>query len=506
MNDRPATTAYPIAVLAGIATAASLPPWGWWPLAIAGAAGLAYVGRATSRRRRAGLTAAWAVAWFAPACAWMVMLTAAGYPVAIGLFALLHVAAAVAVPPSAPVWSWAAAHTAVEALRLSWPFGGVPLASLGIAQASGPLLGVARIGGVLAITWCVFAVGGVIASTVSGSSPTRRPMTALTATVVGALVVSASAAPRGTDTGDVVQVAVVQGGGAQGTTALDVPASKVTAAHLDATATVDPGVDLVVWPENTIDVDDFALSAVRAAIASEAARIGAPITVGVTEEAAAHFGDPTLNGFVNAQYVVAPDGSLTTPYVKVVRVPFGEYVPLRDTLSSIGVEVPLIPRDAVAGRGPAVIDIEGVGTAAVAISWEIFFGRRARNGVLAGGEVLVNPTNGSSYTWTILQTQQVASSRLRAVETGRWVLQAAPTGFSAIIDNDGQVLARTGISETAVLRDDIELRRGHTLYTRLGDGPIVAIIVLAALAPAIAAAVRAAVALRVRGSRSPARR
>jgi apolipoprotein N-acyltransferase len=118
----------------------------------------------------------------------------------------------------------------------------------------------------------------------------------------------------------------------------------------------------------------------------------------------------------------------------------------------------------------------------------------------------VNPTNGSSYTWTILQTQQVASSRLRAVETGRWVLQAAPTGFSAIIDNDGQVLARTGISETAVLRDDIELRRGHTLYTRLGDGPIVAIIVLAALGPAITTAVRAAAALRVRGSQSPARR
>ena len=65
------------------------------------------------------------------------------------------------------------------------------------------------------------------------------------------------------------------------------------------------------------------------------------------------------------------------------------------------------------------------------ISWEVFFGGRAREGVKHGGEVLLNPTNGASYTGTIVQTQQVASSRLRAIETGRWLVQAAPTGLLA---------------------------------------------------------------------------
>ena len=70
----------------------------------------------------------------------------------------------------------------------------------------------------------------------------------------------------------------------------------------------------------------------------------------------------------------------------------------------------------------------------MAISWEIFFGGRARESVVHGAEAITNPTNGASYTGTIVQTQQVASSRLRAIETGRWVVQAAPTGFTAIVD------------------------------------------------------------------------
>ena len=77
------------------------------------------------------------------------------------------------------------------------------------------------------------------------------------------------------------------------------------------------------------------------------------------------------------------------------------------------------------------------GTFGVAISWEVFFTQRVREGVQEGGEVVLNPTNGSSYWLTQVQSQQVASSQLRAIETGRWVLQAAPTGFSAVVDPDG---------------------------------------------------------------------
>ena len=98
---------------------------------------------------------------------------------------------------------------------------------------------------------------------------------------------------------------------------------------------------------------------------------------------------------------------------------------------------------------------------------------------------LINPTNGSSYTWTILQSQQIASSRLRALETGRWVVQVSPTGFSAFVSPSGEVTQRTGVSETAVIRADVPVRTGRTWYVALGDRPwIIAVgaVALAALA------------------------
>ena len=101
----------------------------------------------------------------------------------------------------------------------------------------------------------------------------------------------------------------------------------------------------------------------------------------------------------------------------------------------------------------------------------MFFGGRAREAVKDGATALLNPTNGASYTGTIVQTQQVASSRLRAIETGRWLVQAAPTGFSEFVTPDGGVIDRTAVSEQAVIRHEVELRTGRTWYVTVGDGP-----------------------------------
>jgi apolipoprotein N-acyltransferase len=86
---------------------------------------------------------------------------------------------------------------------------------------------------------------------------------------------------------------------------------------------------------------------------------------------------------------------------------------------------------------------------------------------------VVNPTNGSSYRGTILQSQQIASSRLRAIESGRNVVQVAPTGFSAFVSADGQVSKRTGVSESAARFTDVELRNGRTWYSHIGDAPFI---------------------------------
>jgi len=228
-----------------------------------------------------------------------------------------------------------------------------------------------------------------------------------------------------------------------------------------------------LWPENTIDVVTFESSEIAQRIADEASRLGVPISVGLTE-------DTEVDGrrrFTNAQVVISPDGEVTSRYDKVRRVPFGEYVPLRSVLERITSAVDRVG-DAVAGETPAVIELPGGEQLATVISWEVFFGGRAREGVELGAGAIINPTNGASYTGTIVQTQQVASSRLRAIETGRWLVQVSPTGFTAFVAPDGTVVERSSQREQRVITRDIELRTGTTWYTSLGDAPFIMALLL----------------------------
>lgn len=483
-----------LALGAGLLVASSLPPWGVWPLAVAGVALFEVsLGEYPTRRQRLLRGTAFGLGWLAPGMGWMWFLTAPGYVVAALLFAGLHGLAAV-IAPAGPwrVIGRPAAHTLVEVIRLVVPFGGVPLATLAIGQAGGPLLGVARVGGVILLTWLVFQLGFALAgpspyvpATVRrrGTRPEYHGAAGFAAVVV--VLVLAAVAPSGADTGRGLRVAVVQGGGPQGTLAIDTDPREVVERHLAATATIGPGTaDLIVWPENVIDVPVFAGSAELAEVAAQARRTGAPFAVGITEDVPPS-SDDDPGGFLNAQVVVAADGEVVSRYDKVRRVPFGEYVPMRSVLSALGAPVDQVPRDAVAGTGPAVLDLPDGTRVAVAISWEVFFAGRVRDGVDAGGELVLNPTNGSSYTGTILQSQQIASSRLRAVEAGRWVVQAAPTGFSAFVAPGGTVYERTAVGEQAVISREVTLRDGSTWYQTLGSWPW-AVLVAATLGAAIA--------------------
>ncbi|MFZ9629197.1 MAG: apolipoprotein N-acyltransferase [Ilumatobacteraceae bacterium] len=469
-----------LAVLGGLLVALSLPPWGFWPLALVGVAVFeTSLGESPTPRQRVARGWLFGAAWLYLGMCWMWFLTIPGYLLAAALFAGLHALAALV----APTGRWRvigrpAAHTLAEAIRFFVPFGGVPLASLPISQAASPFAGIVSVGGTVLLTWFVLQVGFALA----GPSPivprlarqrgvTARPEYLGVIGMAVALVVwcaSPFADSAVHDTGTVLRIAVVQGGGEQGTRAIYTSAADVFERHIAATQTIAPGeADLVVWPENVIDVNGmpFTDSPEFTEVAAEAARLGVPFAVGVTEDT------PDESAFLNAQVVVTPQGEAISRYEKVRRVPFGEYMPFRSTLAAIGAPVALVPRDAVAGTGPAALELPDGTRLAVVISWEVFFGGRANEGVEHGGQVIINPTNGSSYTWTVLQSQQVASSRLRAHEQGRWVVQAAPTGFSAFVRPDGTVLQRTAVSEQAVIINDVVGRTGRTWYSRLGDLP-----------------------------------
>jgi apolipoprotein N-acyltransferase len=227
---------------------------------------------------------------------------------------------------------------------------------------------------------------------------------------------------------------------------------------------VDKPVDLVVLPENIVNVDGYYEgSAEEARVAAVAEELDATVVAGVVEDRGSD------EHFWNFAVAVTPEGRIEDRYDKVRRVPYGEYVPMRNLLDPIAKDI-LPPRDDREGTGPAVLDT-GLGKLGVVISWETFFPRRVREAVQHDARIILNPTNGSSYWLTQVQTQQIASSSLRAVESGRWVVQASPTGFSAVIDPAGTVHGRTGVGEAAVVQRQVELRSGRTPAMVWGEAP-----------------------------------
>ena len=457
---------------AGAVLAFSMPPWGWWPLAFVAFAWLdIQVKRCSTPKSRYWRGFGFGAGWLFPATFWMIDLTPPGY-VAQGLiFSALFGLASAVVPQDR--WRWLAlpaAFTLVEALRWRWPFGGVPLATLPMSQHDAPLGETVRILGPFLLAFLVVLGGMALAA---AAEREWRTSAALAGTVI-AVGLMAQVAPDG-DLIRELDIAIVQGGGEQGTRAINTDERLVFERHLAATELVEGPVDLVLWPEDVVNVRTL-LAGTReyAELQDLASELDTWLIAGIFER---------LNAKTNANASIAfsPNGDEVDRYDKVRLVPFGEFVPLRSLIEPLAPDY-LPVRDTRPGDGEATLDIEIDGEPVklgIAISWEVFFEDRTRDAIGNGGEILINPTNGSSYWLTILQTQQVASSRLRAMETGRWVLQAAPTGFSAVVNSDGDLIERTAVSEMAVIHQTVELRDGQTIATRVGRWPMVVLALLA---------------------------
>ena len=456
---------------AGGLVALSMPPWGWWPLALVGLVAFERLIADQPIWARAWRGFGFGAGWLFPATFWMVDFTLPGYLAVCVVFSALYGLVGAACPPGRSRWvALPGLFVLAGAIRWRWPFGGVPLATLPMSQVHTPWATTVRVLGPLLLVAVCVAIAMILAAALE-----RRWRAALAlAVVVLGFWGGAAAAPQGSAIGT-IDVAVVQGGGPQRTRAANTDPGVVFERHLEASQLVQPPVDLVVWPEDVVDVHGlFAESEERLRLAELATELNATLVAGVVE-------DVSATEAANFAAVFAPDGTLVGRYDKVRLVPFGEYVPLRSLIEPLAPDY-LPARDMRRGDGPAVLDTPA-GHLGVSISWEIFFEDRARDAIGNGGEVLLNPTNGASYWLTIVQTQQIASSRLRAMETGRWVVQAAPTGFSAFVDPDGNVYQRTAVSERKVIQAEVELRTGQTLATRAGPWPMIAL-ALAVLAAA----------------------
>ena len=472
-----------VALIAGLLTTASIPPFGWWPAAVIGL-GLLPVAleSASSVRQRFVRSLAFAGGLYIPSLWWLTQFSLPGGLIICGLEMVITAIVIALTTPRARserslafVCSVAAAIVTADALRSLWPFGGLPLGGIDLGQADGPFAALVTFGGRLLLIGAVAVVGG---ATVLTARLLRRNARFTGSVIPSALVlilgltvtVLAHVVPDGTHAGRTLRVGVAQGSGPLGERATDAGLERAFRAHVAATGLLRQRVDLVLWPENVVDVQRFASSPKRAEIGQLATRLGAPIVAGVVED------DPDPTRFRNFSVVVNPGGGIgdgkAGRYDKVRRVPFGEVVYFRSFLKRFSSA--LATKDMRSGSLPGVIATP-FGPIALIISYEGFFDDRARSGVRAGGQALFIPTNASSFTSAHLPTQQIAAARLRARETGRWVAQAAPTGISAILTPEGRVVTRSSIQERTALIATITLRHGLTPYARWNDAPALAL-------------------------------
>ncbi len=472
----------PVALLAGLGLAFSLPPWGWWVLAPP-AAGLLWW-RLDGRTWRGRLWTGWlaGLGCYVPGLLWVRSFSLPGAIVLIAAEAAFLGLAGVAVPPRgrwARAVAFPAAMVLAEWLRLQWPFGGLPLGGVFLGQAESPLVGTARLGGPLVLELVVATLGVGLAALVlvARGAQGRRWLPVAGVFLTGTVVLGLAGewAPDGGPSVHSVHAAIVQGGGRRGFRKSQIDPAIVYAAQQAATARLRAGPDLVVWPEDVVSLDGpLEGSEAEAQLAETARRLRTTLVVGVTE---------TISSTTFRNEVVAwgPDGTLAGRFEKVHRVPFGEYVPFRGFFAHFGNLSP-VPRDAIPGTGTGLIETPAAALG-VMVSFEVFYAQRGRAAVRAGAQLLVVPTNTSSYATAQVPTQEVAAAEIQAVEQGRDLLQAAPTGYSAVVTNRGQLLARSGLGPPDLLVATVHERSGATLYVRYGDGPV---LVVSALLLAVA--------------------
>jgi apolipoprotein N-acyltransferase len=508
---RPGRVALP-AIASGVGLALSLPPWGFWILAFP-SAGLLWW-RLGDLRPRTRLWAGWlaGLGCFVPGLAWARSFSWPGAIVLIAVEALFPALACLVVPARpvvARALAFPAALTLAEAVRQTWPFGGLPIGGVFLGQADGPVLAISRLGGPLALTGAVYlggvgvaAIAGAVAASVrdlrrartfartglAEETVTRNAVAGhgtLALTGVAAVVVLlagtlvATHAPDGGPSVGKVSAAAVQGGGARGFRKSQVDPAVVLAAQLSATRRMqqlDGGQapQLVLWPEDVVSLDtNLDGSPESASLSALAATLHTTLVVGVTESASA-------TTFRNEMVAWGPDGRLVARFEKVHRVPFGEYVPFRGFFSHFA-DLSSVPLDAIPGTGTGLLTTPAapIGTL---ISFEVFYANRGRPSVRNGAQLLIVPTNTSSYASAQVPTQEIAASEVQATEQGRDLLQAAPTGFSAAFTNRGKLLSRTSLGVQQIVFANLSRRSGWTLYVRYGDWPPLGLAALALLA------------------------
>ena len=371
-----------------------------------------------------------------------------------------------------------------EALRDRTPYGGFPWVRIAFSQAASPFGHAAAVGGAPAVTFLVALAGGFLAYAAHAAYRIRRRNTpaperpdGVWRSVAAAMVCALAgfAVPLPTE-GPNARVMAVQGNVPRPGLDFNAERRRVLDNHVAVTTSGAerereagaPTPDLVVWPENASDIDPTRNPDAAAAIEEALTAVDAPILLGGLLEDPA----PQLS---NVSLLYLPGIGLVGRYTKQHPVPFAEYIPNRSFWRIFSTQVDLLSTDMWAGPGPVVFRVPAASggdvIAGPSICFEVAYDELVRANVDLGANLLVVQTNNATFGFTNESVQQLAISRIRAIEHGRSVVHASTVGVSALILPDGTLVQPTSLFTPAALAADLPLRTERTLADRVGAWP-----------------------------------
>jgi apolipoprotein N-acyltransferase len=345
-----------------------------------------------------------------------------------------------------------------EEILGTFPYGGYPWGRLGVTQSNSPLADSVSWVGIAGLS---FLIVFVCAAAIEYVRVRRwRDWRAAAPMAVAALLLVVTPQFSTTDAGS-IRVGAVQGNGPAGYFDDRGPGDMLRA-QLEATKPIlDEDMDVLLWPEGGIDSDPTTNESTAAVLDSLTDRIGAPLLVSAVTQRGDEYFNSSLLWEQGAANPVAT-------YDKRHPVPFGEYVPDRWLYRNFAPElIDLIQREYTPGTSSPAFDVGGVGVG-LAICFDVIYDDVIWEGARDGAEVYMFQTNNADFRGTDENLQQLAFARMRAIETGRSVVNLSTVGTSQVIAPNGSTIDGLPADEAGHMLTDVPLRTGLTPAVTVG--------------------------------------
>ncbi|MGA1334949.1 MAG: apolipoprotein N-acyltransferase [Candidatus Nanopelagicaceae bacterium] len=434
-----------LAIASGLLLFAAFPPFSLWPAAFLGAGLLFFLLADEKLRRRFLLALLAGGAFFAPLLHWSSIYVGAlpWLILALGeslLFSLIALAPIKKGIDGAIVF--ASSFTLIELLRMKAPFGGFGWGRIGFTQVDSlqvfyPIIGV------VGVSFIALSLSALVIA---------RPLFSLV--FIPIIALSFFDVNQNTASGKSLKIVAVQGSVPQLGLEFNQRALAVLNNHIDATPK-QSNADLIIWPENASDVDPITNLRARQGIAELIEEIKKPLLIGAVEQ--------TISGPLNSSLLYGADGNLLSRYVKQDLAPFGEYIPLRsisEMISPLARQV----RDFIPGDNWVKHKVNGIEFQSF-ICFEVLDDDHIQSGAV-NAEFLVAQTNNATFGDSYQAAQQLQITRARAAELSRQFAVVSTTGFTAHIDQNGNVLTVAEQFRPVALEMEIETFKDRATTVR----------------------------------------